>query len=104
MTASHVRAIATVPTTDDPSGEEIVVNPASTAGRPIWEVHISKVEMIGVIPYVDEPAKDETQSFLSTTAGKITVSVVMIGLGAVGYVFYAGSRVEEPVAILLDEN
>ena len=37
---SHVRAIATVPTTDDPSGEEIVVNPASSAGRPIWEVHI----------------------------------------------------------------
>ena len=101
---SHVRAIATVPTTDDPSGEEIVVNPASTAGRPIWEVHISKVEMIGVIPYVDEPAKDETQSFLSTTAGKITVSVVLIGLCAVGYAFYAGSRVEEPDAILLDEN
>lgn len=101
---SHVRAIATVPTTDDPSGEEIVVNPASTAGRPIWEVHISKVEMIGVIPYVDEPTKDETQSFLSTTAGKITVSVVLIGLCAVGYVFYAGSRVEEPDAILLDEN
>ena len=60
--------------------------------------------MIGVIPYVDEPAKDETQSFLSTTAGKITVSVVLIGLCVVGYVFYAGSRVEEPDAILLDEN
>lgn len=101
---SHVRAIATVPTTDDPSGEEIVVNPASTAGRPIWEVHISKVEMIGVIPYEDEPTKDETQSFLATTAGRITVSVVLIGLGAIGYVFYAGSRVEEPDAILLDED
>ena len=101
---SHVRAIATVPTTDDPSGEEIVVNPASTAGRPIWEVHISKVEMIGVIPQKDEPVKDETQSFLSTTAGKITVSLVLIGLGVAGYIFYAGSRIEEPDAILLDEN
>ena len=101
---SHVRAIATVPTTDDPCGEEIVVNPASTAGRPIWEVHISKVEMIGVIPQKDEPVKDETQSFLSTTAGKITVSLVLIGLGVAGYIFYAGSRIEEPDAILLDEN
>ena len=35
---------------------------------------------------------------------KITVSVVLIGVCAVGYVFYAGSRVEEPDAILLDEN
>ena len=51
---SHVRAIATVPTTDDPSGEEVVVNPASTAGRPLYEVHISSIEMIGVIPGSDE--------------------------------------------------
>ena len=101
---SHVRAIATVPTTDDPSGEEIVVNPASSAGRPIWEVHISSVEMIGVIPYADEPAKSVTQSFLSTTAGKVTVSIVLVGLGIVGYVFYAGNRVEEPDAILLDDE
>ena len=101
---SHVRAIATVPTTDDPSGEEIVVNPASSAGRPIWEVHISSVEMIGVIPYADEPAQSESQSFLSTTAGKVTVSVVMVGLGIVGYVFYAGNRIDEPDAILLDDE
>ena len=60
--------------------------------------------MIGVIPYEDVPVKDETKSFLSTTAGKITVSLVLIGLGVVGYVFYAGSRIDEPDAILLDEN
>jgi len=101
---SHVRAIATVPTSDDPTGEEIVVNPASTAGRPMWEVHISSIEMIGVIPYEDEPAKDEAQSFLSTTAGKVTVSVVLIGLGIAGYVFYVGGRQEEPDAILLDDH
>ncbi len=101
---SHVRAIATVPTTDDPTGTEIVVNPASSAGRPIWEVHISSIEMIGVIPYEDEPSKDEAQSFLSTTAGKVTVSVVLLGLGITGYVFYAGSRVDEPDAILLDDE
>ncbi len=101
---SHVRAIATVPTTDDPSGEEIVVNPASSAGRPIWEVHISSVEMIGVIPYTDEPTKSESQSFLSTTAGKVTVSIVLIGLGIGGYVFYTGNRIDEPDAILLDDE
>ena len=102
---SHVRAIATVPTTDDPSGEEVVVNPASSAGRPIWEVHISNVEMIGVIPYADEePSEDETQSSLATTAGKVTVSIVLIGLGVAGYVFYAGNRIDEPDAILLDDE
>ena len=101
---SHVRAIATVPTPDDPSGEEIVVNPASSAGRPIWEVHISSVEMIGVIPYADEPTKSESQSFLSTTTGKVTVSIVLVGLGIVGYVFYAGNRIDEPDAILLDDE
>ena len=60
--------------------------------------------MIGVIPYVDEPTKSESQSFLSTTAGKVTVSISLIALGIVGYVFYAGSRVDEPDAILLDDE
>jgi len=101
---SHVRAIAMVPTTDDPSGEEIIVNPASSAGRPIWEVHISKVEMIGIIPLEEKPVKDETQSFLSTTAGKVTISAGVIVVVALGYVFYAGSRVDEPDAILLDDE
>ena len=102
---SHVRAIATVPTTDDPSGEEVVVNPASSAGRPIWEVHISNVEMIGVIPYEDEVySEDETQSFLSTTVGKVTISLILVVFGVAGYVFYAGNRIDEPDAILLDDE
>ena len=102
---SHVRAIATVPTTDDPSGEEVVVNPASSAGRPIWEVHISNVEMIGVIPYEDEVySEDEAQSFLSTTVGKVTISLILVVFGVAGYVFYAGNRIDEPDAILLDDE
>jgi hypothetical protein len=60
--------------------------------------------MIGVIPYPDEPTKSESQSFLSTTAGKVTVSIVLVGLGIVGYVFYAGNRIDEPDAILLDDE
>ena len=99
---SHVRAIATVPTTDDPSGEEVVVNPASSAGRPIWEVHISKVEMIGVIPYPDEISNLSTKSFLSTIAGKATISVISIVVLVIGYLAYDRSRKDEPDAILLD--
>ena len=99
---SHVRAIATVPTTDDPSGEEVVVNPASSAGRPIWEVHISKVEMIGVIPYPGEISNPSTKSFLSTIAGKATISVISIVVLVIGYLAYDRSRKDEPDAILLD--
>ena len=99
---SHVRAIATVPTTDDPSGEEVVVNPASSAGRPIWEVHISKVEMIGVIPYPDEISNLSTKLFLSTIAGKATISVISIVVLVIGYLAYDRSRKDEPDAILLD--
>ena len=58
-------AIATVPTTDDPSGEEIVVNLPRLRQADLGSSY-SKVEMIGVIPYEDEASKDETQSFLST--------------------------------------
>ena len=99
---SHVRAIATVPTSDDPTGEEIVVNPASSAGRPIWEVHISNVEMIGVIPGDADSEDVETQSFFSTSAGKVTISMVIIGVCIASYVVFVGSREEEePDAILL---
>jgi cyclophilin family peptidyl-prolyl cis-trans isomerase len=98
---SHVRAIALVPTSDDPTGEEIVVNPASSAGRPIWEVHISNVDMIGVIPGDEDSDNVEAQSFFSTTAGKVTISIVLIGVCISGYVMFVVNREEEPDAILL---
>jgi cyclophilin family peptidyl-prolyl cis-trans isomerase len=44
---SHVTKIATVPTSDDPTGEEDIQNPASSAGRPLNEVTILSVSMIG---------------------------------------------------------
>ncbi|RJV00254.1 MAG: peptidylprolyl isomerase [Candidatus Poseidoniales archaeon] len=100
---SHVRAIALVPTTDDPSGEEQIMNPASSAGRPIWEVHISNVEMIGVVPY-DEEKVVESQSFLSTLSGKVTISLSLIIVVIAGYLAFNRSREEEPDAILLDAN
>ncbi len=99
---SHVRAIALVPTSDDPTGEEIIVNPASSAGRPIWEVHISNVDMIGVIPSADDNDKVETQSFLSTTAGQGTLVLGMIVIAAASYAVITRTKEDEPDAILLD--
>jgi len=45
---SHIRAIARSPTSDDPTGIEEIQNPASSAGRPLYEVTVVKMEMIGV--------------------------------------------------------
>ena len=45
---SHVTKIATVPTSDDPTGNEDIQNPASSAGRPVNEVLISSVTLTGV--------------------------------------------------------
>ncbi len=44
---SHVRAIAEVPTSDDPTGTDLD-NPFSSAGRPVYEVKINSITMIGV--------------------------------------------------------
>ena len=45
---SHIKAIASVPTSDDPTGEEDAKNPFSSAGRPISEVKIISIKMVGV--------------------------------------------------------
>ena len=45
---SHVRNIAKSPTSDDPTGDEDIQNPASSAGRPVYEVTILSVSMVGV--------------------------------------------------------
>jgi cyclophilin family peptidyl-prolyl cis-trans isomerase len=70
---SHVRAIALTPTSDDPTGEEIIVNPASSAGRPIYEAKIINIDMIGVIPTPDVPKDPEGQSFFATALGITTI-------------------------------
>jgi cyclophilin family peptidyl-prolyl cis-trans isomerase len=45
---THIRAIAATPTSDEPSGIDEIQNPASSAGRPIYQVEILSMEMIGV--------------------------------------------------------
>ena len=66
---SHVRAIAEVPTSDEPTGTG-VQNPFASAGRPLYEVHISSVRMLGVIAeehatgQIEEPVSQESRSGL----------------------------------------
>jgi len=45
----HVRYIALTPTSDDPTGLPFLQNPASSAGRPVYEVHIDSISMLGVV-------------------------------------------------------
>jgi cyclophilin family peptidyl-prolyl cis-trans isomerase len=101
---SHVRAIALVPTSDDPTGEEIIVNPASSAGRPIWEVHISNIDMVGVIPSDETDKKVDAESFFSTTAGQVTIILGAIVFAVVIIATLTRARQEEPDAILLDTD
>lgn len=112
---SHVRAIALTPTSDDPTGNEEIQNPASSAGRPIYEAKIIKISMIGVIPNSDDTSTVQSQSFFSTTVGKMTLSIAIIAIVAVIIILTrieAPSNIEtipQPVvedgfdAILLDE-
>ena len=44
----HIRAIALTPTTDDLTGLEEIQNPASSAGRPVYQAQILSMTMIGV--------------------------------------------------------
>ncbi len=45
----HVRFIAMTPTSDDPTGLPGIQNPASTAGRPVYETEIISISMLGVV-------------------------------------------------------
>ncbi len=102
---SHVRAIALVPTSDDPTGEEIVVNPASSAGRPLWEVHISNIDMIGVIPTPESPDDVESKSFFTTGLGVTMVGGFVLALAVILIKLTSVDIAEEQNdAILLDAD
>ena len=116
MGMSHVRAIALVPTTDDPTGEEIVVNPASSAGRPLYEVHISKIEMIGVVAYPPDEGDDESGGFgaivMAIGGGLFTIALWLWSFALIGGIvwairedglpFFSDKEIEEAVDALLD--
>jgi cyclophilin family peptidyl-prolyl cis-trans isomerase len=118
MGMSHVRAIALVPTTDDPTGSEPITNPASSAGRPIYEVHISNIDMIGVVASSSESDDDGEGGFgsLIKTVGGGLFSIAMwlwafALLGGIGWAFrndglpfYNKSEIEEVVDALLESD
>lgn len=108
---SHVRAIAEVPTSDDATGTDLD-NPFSSAGRPVYEVKINKIEMIGV---ADPDGKLSGQGMDGDDSGSVSnVLLILILLGiavAIGGVtmFVLNQKEESPDlkvydAELLDEN
>ncbi|MBL6743454.1 MAG: peptidylprolyl isomerase [Candidatus Poseidonia sp.] len=105
---SHIRAIAVTPTSDDPTGIEEIQNPASSAGRPIYQVEILSMEMIGVAdPYglIRNPPEpvDSQSSVVSSVVRVITFPLLSILIvAAVVGVFRA--RTDKPVLIAQDDG
>ncbi len=105
---SHVRAIAEVPTSDDPTGTD-VDNPFSTAGRPLYETKIDRVEMIGVADPNGELSAQASGDESKTGSGAlIAVVVILVILGAgCGYVVVQNNTKQEaPIydAVLIEEK
>ncbi len=105
---SHVRAIAEVPTSDDPTGTDID-NPFSTAGRPLYETKIDRVEMIGVADPNGELSAQASGDESETGSGAlIAVVVILVILGAgCGYVVVQNNKKQEaPIydAVLIEEK
>ena len=105
---SLVRGIALTPTSDDPTGDEQIQNPASSAGRPIYEAEIISVRMTGVsdpdgtLRFGDLLDEDTTTWFSSLSDA---FAVIGLSMGAVGVlavagflVFYVG-RIDPPLNI-----
>ena len=77
----HVRYIALTPTSDDPTGLPFH-NPASSAGRPVYEVHIDSISMLGVVG--DNSALDQNslnESINTLTADEGIAILVMFAIG-----------------------
>ena len=108
---SHVRAIAETPTSDDATGTDLD-NPFSSAGRPVYEVRINKVEMIGV---ADPDGKLSGQGAAGEEDGSVSTGLlilILVGIAvAIGVVMMlVSSQKVESVDVkvydaeLLDEN
>ena len=108
---SHVRAIAETPTSDDATGTDLD-NPFSSAGRPVYEVRINKVEMIGV---ADPDGKLSGQGAAGEEDGSVSTGLlilILVGIAVViGVVMmFVSSQKVESVDVkvydaeLLDEN
>ena len=105
---SHVRAIAEVPTSDDPTGTDLD-NPFSSAGRPVYEVKINSITMIGVADPEGQlsgmSSGDEAESGMGTTIVFAGLFVVL-ALGIAYVVIQNNAKEEDPIydAELIEEN
>ena len=105
---SHVRAIAEVPTSDDPTGTDLD-NPFSTAGRPIYEAKITSITMIGVADPEGQLSGQLSVEESDSNTGTTFVFIVLFVVVAVGLIVLAkrsGSKQELPIyeAELIEEN
>ena len=108
---SHVRAIALTPTSDDPTGLENLQNPASSAGRPIYEARINEISLLGVVldpnASVEEsegPEGPTTQSGSSEGTSGISIFVTIGILGALTAIAMRAARIIEPVEFHLPDE
>jgi len=104
---SHVRAIAEVPTSDDPSGTDLD-NPFSSAGRPVYEVKINTIEMIGVADPDGVLSQQASTEKSETSNPLVPIATVLLAIGA-GTIFWikrnqTKNEVDIYEAVLLDEN
>ena len=104
---SHVRAIAEVPTSDDPSGTDLD-NPFSSAGRPVYEVKINTIEMIGVADPDGVLSQQASTEKSETSNPLVPIATVLLTIGA-GTIFWikrnqSKGEVDVYEAVLLDEN
>ncbi len=105
---SLVRGIALTPTSDDPTGDEQIQNPASSAGRPVYEAEIISVRMVGVsdpdgtLRFAGQMTEDTTTwlSSLNDALGLIGLSAgaVLCLAGVAFLVFYVG-RIDPPLEL-----
>jgi len=103
---SHIRAIASTPTSDEPTGTPLQ-NPFSSAGRPLYEVHINSVSMLGVVGYnssTNESTGNNTISTQTEDNQGLMTSYAMFGF-AIGIslaLVFLSARVEEPRELVQD--
>jgi len=103
---SHIRAIASTPTSDEPTGSPLQ-NPFSTAGRPVYEVHINSATMLGVVGLNEssnESAGNDVVSIQTDDDDSLITTYTMFGF-AIGIslaLVIISTRVEEPKELVED--
>ena len=103
---THVRGIATTPSSDDPTGSEDIDNPFSSAGRPMYEVTVLSVSMVGVsdpdgtLRFVQEDSSEETGFFtwLEDVSMVLSRGSFLIGAAVLIGLFFI-ARIDAPLSL-----